>query len=245
MPDLPLFYRSIEVLSSETHRNHRLELGANPFAFAAQAHLIPAVAEEFAIAAREMPIVFVPAGQSFACVFLCGLKAGQNLFVDPDGRWNGEYVPAYLRRYPFILGDRPDADAVVCVVGQFAGFNTGAEGQRLFEEDGKAAPALTRVIKMLTDYGVAARHTEAFCALLREMGLLKSVTIDVQNATGGQSASIHGLSIVDEEKLNALSDEDFSLVRKRRYLGPIYAHLLSLGATRNLASRLKPASAAA
>jgi hypothetical protein len=241
MSDLPLFYSSIVPLDSNSHRHHRLRLAAKPFGFAARAHLIPATVDEFAAAAREIPVVFAPAGKRHASVFLCGMKSGSNLFVNPDGRWNGAYVPAYLRRFPFMLGERKDADPVVCLDESYEGFSAGSEGERLFSDEGAPSAPLDMMIRLVTDFATSARRTEALCDTLGELGLLKNVTIEVQQPSG-PSASIHGLSMVDEQKFNELDEATFADLRKRGLLGPIYAHLLSIGATQSLAAKMQPAA---
>ncbi len=90
----------------------------------------------------------------------------------------------------------------------------------------------------MTDYALAAKRTEALSERLASLDLFKSITVDVSLGDGGQSASIHGLAIVDEEKLNALSDDDWLDLRRSGALSVIHAHLFSIGATQALASRL-------
>ncbi|MGQ3355916.1 MAG: SapC family protein [Phreatobacter sp.] len=238
MSGLPLFYRSVEPLNSADHRKFRMTALSQPLAFAATSHLIPAVVDEFPAAAREMAIVFVPAGRQFAPVFLCGMKAGENLFIDEAGRWTGTYVPAYLRRYPFMLGERQDADPVICIDGRYEGFGETEDGIRLFDDEGAPSEALQPIIKLVTDYALAARRTEALSERLAALDLFKSISVDVSRGDGSQSASIHGLSIVDEEKLNALPDEAWLDLRRSGALGVIHAHLFSIGATQALAGRL-------
>ncbi len=245
MTELPLFYASIELLNSERHRNLRLRAPARPFAFAETAQLIPAVVDEYATAARDMTVVFAPNGAQWSSVFLCGLKSGSNLYVDADGRWNGAYVPAYLRRYPFILGDRDGMDPVVCMDVRFDGLSEEGEGARLFDDEGKHAPTLDNAVRLVADFANAARRTEEFCRLMAEHDLLKSVTIDVQGPKGGANASIHGLAIIDEAKLNALPAEVFEDLRRKGLIGVIYGHLFSLGATRGLAGKLEARDTAA
>ena len=110
----PLFYRSVVPLHRETHRG--LGLAAVPsFAFAAASHLIPAVVDEFSAACAELPILFAPDVEGASPAFLTGLTPGCNAFVRADGSWAASYVPAYLRRYPFILGEVPNAEPLVCL----------------------------------------------------------------------------------------------------------------------------------
>ena len=236
MTELPLFYRSITPLDSAAHRRLRIGLAARPFGFAAGAHLLPALIEEFAAAARHIPVVFAPAGKTCTPVFLCGLEPGRNLFVDADGRWDAPYVPAYLRRYPFILGERGEADPLVCIDTAFEGLGE-TTGTALFEEDGSQSRALAGIVRLVADFAASARRTEALCERLTALDLLKTVTIDVQKA--GATASIHGLSIVDEDKLAALPDEDFLALRRGGLLPAVFAHLFSIGATNELAAKLR------
>lgn len=243
MAPLPMFYGNVSPVSSEQHRNFRIRPATRPVAFAAGAHLVPAVIEEFAVAAHHFPVVFAPTDAGFASVFLCGLRPGENSFVDVDGRWSGPYLPAYLRRYPFILGERGDADPILCIDDHYSGFGEGEEGQRLFEDDGKPTPYLDTVMRLVADYAKSARRTEEACALLAEMKLMRAVTFDVTHRDGGSSASIHGLSVLDEDKLNALDAEAFERLREKGILGALYAHLFSIGSTSLLAERLEQANA--
>ncbi len=64
---------------------------------------------EFAVAARHYPIVFSNSAPHLP-VTVCGLQTGSNAFVGNDNRWTqGCYVPAYVRRYPFILMENAEA----------------------------------------------------------------------------------------------------------------------------------------
>lgn len=75
----------------------------------------PAVIDEFVVASRHLPIVFVPTASKPTPVFLLGAQPGENRHVDPAGAWTGGYVPAYVRRYPFIIGDNAGAEPLVCI----------------------------------------------------------------------------------------------------------------------------------
>jgi SapC len=245
--ELPLFYRSLVPFDSQAHRDHKVGLPAEPYAYARGAHLLPALVDEFPASAREIAIVFVPAGTRVAAVFLCGLRPGANLMIAADGRWDGAYVPAYLRRYPFMLGERQGAEPILCFDPAGEAVGTAVKGERLFDETGNRTPALDGMIKLVTDFAQAARRTEAFTAALVEHDLLKPITIDVRKGSDPAAQSIHGMSVVDEQKLAALSDDAYLALRKPGFIAAIYAHLLSLGAMQALGARqdAKAAPAAA
>jgi hypothetical protein len=232
MADNPLFYHSITPLDRVKHRGLRLKNGADRFAFASKTHIIPAVIDEFAMASRHLPIVFLPASPLPAAVFLVGLRPGQNVFVNAEGGWSGGYIPAFARRYPFMLGELDKGGTVACIDETYDGLNQ-TIGERLFAEDGSDTPLLTERIKLINDYFAAAKRTDGLAKTLNELRLLRGVTIE-SKLDSGSSAALHGCLTVDEAKLNALPEADFLRLRSEGLLPAIYAHLLSLASVDRL-----------
>ncbi len=230
----PLFYRDIVPLDRHRHGATRLAAPERPFSFAEATQFVPAVAEEFTAACRDLAIVFLPGPQRPAAVFVVGLRAGQNLLVTPQGLWDGGYVPAFLRRYPFIRGDIEGADPVVCIDQSYEGLNED-RGEAFFA-DGAETPYLESQVGFVNAYYEASRRSEAFCDLVQRMELLKPVTIDVKSR--GVASALHGLFAIDEEKLDRLPARKFEELRKAGALPAIYAQLVSLGAIGRLSARL-------
>lgn len=230
----PLFYRDIVPLDRHRHRSIRLAPAGRPFAFAEATQFVPAVSEEFTAACRDLAIVFLPGPQRPTAVFVVGLRAGQNLLVTPEGLWDGGYVPAFLRRYPFIRGDIEGSDPVVCIDQSYEGLNE-ERGEAFFEGDAQT-PYLDSQVGFVNAYFEASQRSDQFCDLIQRMELLKPVTIDVKSK--GASTSLHGLFAIDEDKLNALSAKKFEELRKAKALPAIYAQLVSLGAIGRLSARL-------
>ena len=225
MSDQPLFYEAIVPLNRDTHRNLHLASLAR-CAFAAGSHLIPAVMDEFPSACGDLPILYIVNADGPSPVFLTSLAPGHNGFVDAEGTWNGRYVPAYVRRYPFILGDVPGADSLICIDEASPLLRQGETGVALFHADGSPAAPLTERIQLVTDFAASAKRTQAMGQLLLELKLLKPVTL--QNKSTG--SAIHGLLCIDEAAVNALSSADFLRLRADGMLGAIYTHLVSLRA---------------
>lgn len=238
----PLFYRRVVPLDSRLHRSRKIATPEKPLEYARAANVIPALTDEFASAAVEMPIAFIPGADSPSAVFVTGLRPGSNLFVDAAGRWSGSYVPAYLRRYPFIIGDVPNGEPILCIDGDYEGFRDDS-GTPLFSEEGTPSQAVTQALAFSQSYKAAADRTDAACAKLKALGLFRSVTLDAR-LPDGQSTVIHGLLIVDEEALDALPAEKLADLHADRLLKPIYAHLTSLGALSRLGERDQAAAAA-
>jgi hypothetical protein len=231
----PLFYRRVVPLDSRVHSNLKISSPDKPLAYAQAANVIPALVEEFASAATEMPIAFVPGADHPSAVFVVGLRPGTNLFIDDTGRWVGTYVPAYLRRYPFIIGDPPEGEPILCIDAEYDGLGEDA-GAPLFNEEGRPGEAVTQALAFSQSYKQSADRTDAACRKLKDMGLFRPVTLDAR-LPSGQSTVVHGLLIVDEDALNALPADKLAELHADRLLKPVFAHLTSLGALSRLGDK--------
>ena len=101
--NLPMFYKEIVPLNATQHGTLKIRpVEKSPFI--AQTHAIPITVDEFGLAQRYYPIVF-SIGENPIPIALMGLNEGINVFLDPDGRPidTTTYIPAYIRRYPFLL----------------------------------------------------------------------------------------------------------------------------------------------
>lgn len=221
-----LFYSDVVPLDREAHRGHRIATGPQRFGFASGSNLVPAVIDEFPAAAPHLPILFVPGPAAPAACFLTGVRSGRNALVDADGGWRGDYLPAYLRRYPFVLGEVEGADPLVCIDAGRPSLEAPV-GEALFKEDGGESDLLLDNIRLTNEFYMAARRTEAFVKALVEMGLFRSVNIDAKFESG-ETIALHGFLTVDEEKLGQFPDEAFLRQRKLGLLAIIYAHSGSL-----------------
>jgi hypothetical protein len=229
----PVLYRSATPLNRQTHAKLKIKPLKHPLAFARPTHLLPALYEEFTQASRELPIVFVPDGAMVTPVFVLGLKQGVNSFITADGLWRGNYIPAYVRRYPFIMANVPDGPPLLCVDDKFEGLNE-AEGKPLFKEDGEPTEDLANALGFAEEFRVASERTEALVKALQRLDLLKDVSMDIRLRTG-ETVTMNGFKVVDEEKFGKLPDPMFLDLRNSGYIPAIYAHLMSLGAIQAMA----------
>ena len=241
-----LFYERAIALNRERHQKLRLEPTPNHFAFSAKTNAMLLASTELAEAARDYPIVFVgQEGGPFTLAALVGLRNNENLLVDAAGKWEpGTYVPAFARRYPFVLAEGDDKSILtVCVDETYGGLNE-ERGEALFDTEGKETAYLTRVLDFLRAFHADMTRTRDFAQRLHELGLLSSkvVTIEQQRAGQPERQVLEGLWIVDEEKLRAIDDARIVELFRNGYMGWVYAHLLSLGNVRRLAARLDRAS---
>lgn len=238
-----LIYDRPVPLNRELHRHWRLRANEH-FHHVAALNALPLVGFEFALAARDYPVVF--AGESAAQalpVALVGLRADENLHVDAEGHWSECYIPAFVRRYPYALA--ADGERFQVVLDEaWPGFNT-EEGDPLFDSEGNESESLKRTLGFLEEYQSHIRTTQAFVGELNRLGLLESKQL--QRAAGdvdGEPAPVlTGLWMVNEDKLKALPAEQAQALLKNGALGWIYAHLLSLVNLDRLGARLAQRSA--
>ncbi|MDZ7736348.1 MAG: SapC family protein [Gammaproteobacteria bacterium] len=166
MSNLPLFYQNVVPLNREKHGDWRIE-PTNSYAFAAKTNSIYIAAVEFSRAVREYPIVFGKGteGNVFP-VALLGLKNNQNVFVDGKGNWRADYIPAYVRRYPFILAETSqngESTFTVCLDEDYSGFTQdGKKGQPLFDSNGEQTDLLRHSMDFLKEYQGHIQITTAF-----------------------------------------------------------------------------------
>lgn len=236
MPTM-LFYGNPVPLNNARHRNFRIGPAPDGFRFAGQTHSIPLMAVEFMEAAKEYPIVFAKAGETYLPVALVGLREKENLFIDANGRWEARYVPAFVRRYPFVLArGEPQGGMTVCIDEAFPGFSN-ETGDPLFDEQGAESQKLKDIIAFLNDFHAQGLRTDAFVKRLREHDLLTENSARVQ-LPDGQQFALAGLYAIDEQKLLKLDDATALEMFRSGEMALAYSHLISLSNIPRLADRL-------
>jgi hypothetical protein len=231
---LPIFYNTLEPLSSNAHGNFRTR-AASSAPFLAQAHAVPITVDEFVSAQRFYPIVF-SVGDNPVPLALMGLNEGVNVFVDNEGKLLGEcYVPAYIRRYPFMLARlRPDADELsLCFDSQSGLVGDFEEGQPLFQE-GQPSEATNAILKFCEEFELSAQRTNAFMKELKDSELLIDGEVSIQPSTSDQPFIYRGFQMVAEDKIRELRGDTLRKMNQNGMLQLIMAHLFSLPTIREI-----------
>ncbi len=236
-----IFYERVVALNDKTHAKLKIR-PATGYAYATGTNAVPLLANEFYESAREYPIVFVRANSGAIPVALLGLREKENLYVSATGKWDARYVPAFVRRYPFVPGTGAQGELLVCIDEASPAFSQ-KEGEALFV-DGQPTPQLEHAMKFLAEYHQLAQLTEAFGRRLDELGLLKQAD-SVAQLNDGSQFRLNGLLVVDEPKLRALSPELVQEFFANGNLGLVYAHLMSVGNLGGLVDRLSRRTAPA
>jgi len=235
MSDL-VYYEKPALLDRDRHRRRRV-LPSTSFAFARGANSLYVAGVEFAEAAREYAIVFTrPQGGRAVPVVMLGLRSRENLFVDAGGHWTARYVPAFVRRYPFVLAEMPGQAMAVCMDEAYPGLSE-TQGEALFDEQGRDTPFLQNALQFLGEYQREYTRTDAFCQRLEQAGLLTEMNARADLADG-RSFTVSGLFVVDEKKLMALPDATALAMFRAGDLHLVSLHLASLSNMQGLVDKL-------
>lgn len=197
------------------------------YAFAAKDALAPLVLKELVRATMVMPIGFAKVQEAFVPVAVLGLGNGKNLFVAPDGRWVGRYVPAAYRGYPYVLANGPDDKQILCF-DDSSGLLSETEGEPFFGEDGKPTQAINDILNFLTQLAVNRQATQRVCALLQEHGLVVPWPIKLKGKEGEPERNLEGLFRIDEAAFNRLDEKSLYALHQGGALPVIYCQLLSM-----------------
>lgn len=242
---LPLFYSKPLPLDAAKHAKLGLKKNFG-LGFTDKVNAVPVNMIEMPQICHFYPIAFSPDGNATP-VALLGLRDNENLFVDAKGEWEDDcYIPAYIRRYPFIFSEMPGNERLTLCVDMNDNFVDEKSDQKFFDKDGKPSQLAQNALEFCKSYHAAAQQTLEFSKALAGSGLLVDRQAEI-NIGGGKKINFAGFRIVDEQKLAGLADEDFMEWRRRGWLPFLYAHLFS-GAqwqrlTRMLRQRVEGADA--
>ena len=221
-----LVYESAVPVSKARHAGWSIEAGSD-FAFSRKVNSVPLMAVEFPAAAAEYAVVFAGNEDAVMPAVILGMRENENLYLGPLGGWQAKYVPAFLRRYPFVFSSPDEGkNFVLCIDEGFPGFNQEGRGEKLFG-DGKPTPYVDNVLKFLQSYQVEFQRTQAFCKKLRELNLLEPMRAQV-TLDSGEHRTLTGFMAVNRARLKTLSGEKLVEMARNDELELLYAHLHSM-----------------
>lgn len=236
-PSLPLFYQDLMPLNRRDHEKWRSRRSETANWLAGQ-HAVPLTAEEFAMAQRFFPIVF-SSGERPVPLALFGLNEGVNVYVDDEGVLTSDiYMPAYVRRYPFLLAKLdPKTDVMsLCfdptskLLGDFE------DGDPLFE--GEEPGQYTKdVMQFCERFEEAGMRTQAFVDELLKHDLLMDGEVAITREGSDQPFIYRGFKMINQEKLREVRGDLLRTWNQNGMLALIYAHLLSLDLLRVIFGR--------
>ncbi len=226
-----LFYKDPQPLSAENHGGLGVRQIPEPFAFLRGAHAVPVTVTEFGVCAASYPIIFV--GDERTPVAVMGVRQGQNLFVDQNGFvFEDYYIPAFVRRYPFVFAADESSDRLLLCVDRSAPMVSNQPDVPFFE-NGQPSKFTNDAIEFCKEFERQRRATTDFAKIVASMDLFEHKTVtfqprDPQGREAGPLQKVADYWAISEERLNALPAEKYVELRNNGALGACYAHMVSL-----------------
>ena len=237
-----LIYNEVTPVSFARHADFSVK-AIGDYGFARGINSVPLVASEIVPASAEYPVVFAVAPDGVVPVAVLGIDEGTNLFVGDDGKWLGKYVPAFLRRYPFVFSSTDAGQRfTLCVDESYSGCNRENRGERLFDADGEQTLRLKAVLEFLQQYQVEFERTRVFGRSLQDLGLLEPMTAKF-NLPGNGERVLGGFHAIDRNRLRALGGEALDRLARTDELELAYLQMNSMRHFTDLLERAaKPAA---
>lgn len=232
-----LMYEKAAPVTNQRHRDWSVKKGAD-CSFAKHVNAVPLTAVEFGAASAEYAIVFTGTAEAIMPAVILGMRDRQNLFLNEDGSWRAKYLPAFIRRYPFVFAtDDGGKRFTLCLDEAFSGCNQSGLGERLFDAEGTRTQYLEGVLNFLQQYQGQFQLTQAFCKKLRELDLLEPMQAQITRPTG-EKIALAGFMAVNRDRLKKLSGEKLAELMQTNELELIYLHLQSIRNISVMADRL-------
>lgn len=238
----PPMYGELLPLDREVHKNLKLDTAQSVIPRVANQNSVFLAAVEFADACKEYPIVFVRAGNgapeakvAVAPLAVFGLRPGSNLFVEGE-KWIGNYVPAYVRRYPFVMArmEENTNNMAVCFDTTWPAFNE-TTGEALFK-DGEPTEFVLNAKTFLENFEQEAERTRLICELLVDLDLLQDMRFEA-TLPNGEKIDVEGFLALDEKKYAELPDDKVLQLHRNGLIAMIEMHRLSLTNMNRLVSK--------
>ncbi len=224
-----LEFSRLEVLDADRHSRLAISDTAD-YGFARGTHIVPLNAIEFSAACRHYPVLF-NSQADLMTVALVGLQEQENLFIEDTGAWTaGCYVPAFIRRYPFVLTKQPkgeNEDVVLCIDAGSNHVTDDGMGEPLFE-NGKPGDVIRRMASFSAAFAKEQGRTRAFVAACRDADVLIDRAVRL-SLTDGRQVELRGFQVIDENKLRDLSEDRLKQWWEQGWSALAFAHLISLG----------------
>lgn len=225
-----LFYKDPQPLSLQRHENYGVSQTDKPFDFMKNQHFIPMTASEFGAAATSFPVIF--SGEVKAPVAVLGIRSGENLFVN-DGIYDQDtYMPAFARRYPFVLASDKQNDRFIVCVDMAAECVTDKSPQQVFFEKGDKSTFTDEAFQFLQNFERDRLATEQMVERFKALDLFEQKDMHFQgrNADGSpaERQKIADYFAITEDRIRQLESATLKELTDNGYLAVAHAHMISL-----------------
>lgn len=242
----PPMYTNLVPVDRVQHKTTRMKTGVSAIDRLRPLNSLFIAVAEMADVALEYPIVFVRVGAgegqnpAIAPLAVFGLKQGSNVFIKDD-QWQGRYLPAYIRRYPFAMARMSDeSNEMALCMDVDSGAFSGTEGEPLFKDDGEASELLLNAKQFCENFEIEAERTRQACEVLAQLNVLQDMRFEAQ-LPSGEKLDVDGFMTINEKALSELPDDKVLELHRNGLMELITMHRLSLRHMSRLAQMYVPA----
>ncbi len=226
-----MFYSNPQPLNKEKHGKSGVKPVDKPFEFMANQHYIPMTAQEFGAAAASFPVVF--AGEEKNPIAIMGIRQNENLFVK-DGQFEQDfYMPAFVRRYPFVFANDSNNERFVVCVDEDAECVTNKKPEKGFFDGDQPSAFTQEALQFLENFERDRQSTMLMVKRFKELDLfeMKDMHFQGQNPDGtpAERQKIAEYYAITEDRLRKLPKDTIQELHESGMLSVAHAHMISLG----------------
>ncbi len=197
---------------------------------------VPLAIGEFYEACKDYPILFSKDQEgNWVALALLGYN-NKNVYLDEKNRFKmGKYIPAFLRRYPFVLvqNDAKDNFSLGIEEQALEPLNATNQQRALFKEDKTPSDLAKNTLDFLVRFHGELQASNAFIKELDTWQLLVEKSANITDEKG-QTHTLNGFFTINEEKMNHLGEAKKLDIFKKGAIPLITAHLISLNNIKRL-----------
>jgi len=192
-------------------------------------------AAEFYESCKDYPIVFIKDNENWVATVMLGYEENKNIYVNAKGEWEaGKYLPASIRRYPFIFVAQSKEQLSLGVDSEALSKADEDKDRNLFDEE-KPSEFTQNILQFMNRFQADAQATSNFVAQLEKWELLEEGKAQITK--NEKNYRVDGFFIVNEEKLQHLSKKKKQEICDQNAYPLITAHLISLSNIQRMGSK--------
>ena len=224
-----LVYSNVAPISSERHANWFVE-DKEDYEYTQGLNFVPILIAEFAQVSINYPIVFaVGDTETPMPVAILSIEKGINSYLNDNNQWDSEYVPAFLRRYPFVFTRSQDEQEYYLSIDEdYKGFNQEEKGHPLFSDEKEPGNITKEMHSFSTQYQIEHTKTMEFCVKLHELNLFDRKQVSSTGQDEKEEIKLSGFYTVDRTRISTLRESLILELVKDGSYEKICNHLSSL-----------------
>lgn len=224
-PKRKQMYGNKMLLDKVKHKDLKIKKLQN-LNFAKNLQAIPILEIELDKISPFLPIVF--GGENYDNLLILTSLGGENLAINPQGKWIIPYIPNEIRKHPFSMVNHPsNVEQQVILFDEKSEVLSYEEGEALFTPEGNASDRLNEIGSFLKTSMQNKEKTQDIIKEIIQSGILDEREIAVNDGEI-KNILVKNFKVVDIEKYHALDDSILAKWVRNGTIKFIEQHLKSL-----------------